>query len=125
MFSFCQFGLRLLLARFRAVAGQHVTMVVAYVPTDVSDVFIKDAFHLLLFGCLKAVSPTDKVVVLGDFNVELGCGWESSTIVVGRHHMHHSEAPFDNGEHLLDLVAFFGLYLANTFFPHGLGHLGT
>jgi hypothetical protein len=62
----------LLSTRFKVVAGQHVTMAVAYVPTNVSDASINDAFHLLMFGCLKVVPPVDKVVVLGDFNAKFG-----------------------------------------------------
>jgi hypothetical protein len=99
-------------------------VVVAYAPTNVFDASIKDTFHLLLFGSVKAMPHVDKVVVLGDFNSELGCSWESFTCAVGWHHLHHSEAPFDNGEHLLDLATSFGLRMANTFFPHRLGHLG-
>jgi hypothetical protein len=45
-------------------------VVVAYV----SGASIKDTFQSLLFGCLKVVPHVDKVVVLGDFNVELGYG---------------------------------------------------
>jgi hypothetical protein len=98
-----------------------VTVVVAYGSTDVFNAYVKDAFHLLLFGCLKVVPPTDKVVVLvvlGDFNVEFSCGWESSASAVGQHHLHHSEAPYDNGERLLDLATSFRLRVANAFFPH-------
>jgi hypothetical protein len=47
---------------------------VAYAPTDVSDTFVKDAFHVFLFGYLKVVPLANKVVVLVDFNVELGYG---------------------------------------------------
>ncbi len=47
-------------------------VVVAYAPADVSNAFIKDTFLLLMFGCLKVVPLVDKVVVLGDFNAELG-----------------------------------------------------
>ncbi len=50
---------------------------------DVFDAFVKDAFHLFLFGCLKAVPLVNKVVVLGDFNIDLGRNWESSIGVVG------------------------------------------
>ncbi|CAM6020000.1 unnamed protein product [Sphagnum balticum] len=77
---------------------------------DVSDTSVKDAFHLLLFGCLKVVPPVDKVVVLGDFNIELGHSWESSaSSAVGSHHLHHNEVPSNNAKCLLDLVASFGL----------------
>jgi hypothetical protein len=44
----------------------------AYMPIDVYNASIKNTFHLFLFGCLKVVPPTDKVVVLGDFNAKLG-----------------------------------------------------
>jgi hypothetical protein len=100
-------------------------MVVAYAPMDAPDAFVKDAFHLLMFGYLMAVPPIDKVVVQGDFNTQLGHGWESFAGAMGRHHLDHSEVPSDNGEHLLDLAASFGLHMANTFFPHQFGHLGT
>ncbi len=43
--------------------------------------------------------------------------------MVGRHHLHHSEAPSNNGECLLDLTTSFGFCVANTFFPHRPGHL--
>jgi len=98
MFSFYQFGPRLLSTHFKAVIGQHVTMVVAYAPMDMSNASVKDAFHLLMFSCLKVVPRVDKVVVLGDFNVELGYNWESFASTVGRHHFHHGKAPSDNGE---------------------------
>jgi len=52
-----------------------VSVVVAYSPMDLAGASVKDAFHLLLFGYLKVVPPVDKVVLLGDFNVELGGGW--------------------------------------------------
>jgi hypothetical protein len=69
-------------------------MVAAYEPTYVFDTSVKDAFHLFLFNYLKVVPPTNKVVVLGDFNVELGRDWESFSYVMGRHHLHHDEVSF-------------------------------
>jgi hypothetical protein len=57
LLSFSHLGLRLLSVRFKAVAGQHVSVVVAYSPTDLANASVKDAFHLLLFGCLKVVPP--------------------------------------------------------------------
>jgi hypothetical protein len=105
------------------VTNQHVMMVaVAYAPMDVCDASV---IHLLLFGYLKVVPPIDKVVVLGDFNIELRHDWDSSVGAMGWHHVQHGEAPSHNGECLLDLAVSFGLHMANTFFPHQLGHLGT
>jgi hypothetical protein len=73
MLSFCQFGPRLLSAHFRVVVSHHMILAVAYAPIDVSYAFVKDAFHLLVFGCLKVVPLVYKVVLLGDFNVDFGC----------------------------------------------------
>jgi hypothetical protein len=83
-------------------------VVVAYTPTDVFDVFVKDVFHLFMFGCLKTMPPTNKVVVLNDFNVEFDRNWESFIGALGQHHLHHGKVPSDNGECLLDLAASFG-----------------
>jgi hypothetical protein len=73
----------LFLIHFKAVAGQHVTVAMAYAPIDVSNASVKDAFHLFLFSYLKAVLPIDKVVVLSEFNTKLGHGWDSSISMVG------------------------------------------
>ncbi len=58
--------------RFQAKAGQHLIMVTAYAPTNMGEDAAKDAFYLMLFTCLKEAPTNDKVVVLGDFNAELG-----------------------------------------------------
>ncbi|CAK9198619.1 unnamed protein product [Sphagnum troendelagicum] len=71
------------------------------------------AFSLLQGGGY-VVPPADKVVLLGDFNIELGGGWQSSNGVVGCHHLHHSDAYSNNRERLLDQAASFGLRVANT-----------
>jgi hypothetical protein len=57
MLSFYQFGPHLLSTHFRAVASQHVMMMVAYAPTDVSNASVKDAFHLLMFLLLEGCAP--------------------------------------------------------------------
>jgi len=73
----------LLSAYFKAITSQHVMVVVAYTPTNVFDIFVKDVFHLCMLGYLKTMPPTDKVVVLNDFNVELDRDWESFIGMVG------------------------------------------
>jgi hypothetical protein len=39
------------------------------------EVAANDTFYLMLFACLKEAPTSDKVVVLGDFNAELGNAW--------------------------------------------------
>ncbi len=124
--SFSQLRLRLLSARFQAKAGQHLTVVTAYAPTDVGEDAAKDAFYLMLFACLKGVLASDKLIVLGDFNVELGSAWQKQGAVTGKFHLHQGATePSDNGACLLDLAASFHLRAANTFFKHHHAHLAT
>jgi endonuclease/exonuclease/phosphatase family metal-dependent hydrolase len=77
LFFFDQHNPRLISARFRAKARQHLTVFSTYSPIDYKDGVIeeeveKQSFYNLLFACLKQVPASDKLVVLGDFNAELG-----------------------------------------------------
>jgi endonuclease/exonuclease/phosphatase family metal-dependent hydrolase len=123
---FSQLGPRLLFARFQAKARQHLTVVTAYAPTDAGEDVAKDAFYLMLFACLKGAPANDKLIVLGDFNAELGNAWQEQGGVSGKFHLHRGAAePSDNGARLLDLAASFHLRAANTFFKHHRVHLAT
>lgn len=95
---------------FQAKVGQHLTMVTAYAPTNMGEDAAKDAFYLMLFACLKEAPTSDKVVVLGDFNAELGSAWQEQGDITGKFHLHWGVVePFDNGAHLLDLAIVFHL----------------
>ncbi len=50
-------------------------MVTPYAPTDAREDDAKDAFYLMLFACLKGAPASDKLIVMGDFNAELGNAW--------------------------------------------------
>jgi hypothetical protein len=47
----------------------------AYAPTNAGEDVAKDAFYLMLFAYLKGAPASDKLIVLGDFNAELGSAW--------------------------------------------------
>ncbi len=124
MLSFSQLGPRLLSARFQAKAGQHLTVVMAYAPTDVGEDAAKDVFYLMPFACLKEAPASDKLIVLGDFNAELGSVWQEQGGVTSKFHLHRGATePSDNGARLLDLATSFHLRAANTFFKHHRAHL--
>jgi len=76
LLSFSQLGPKLLSAHFQAKAGQHLTVVTAYAPTDAREDVTKDAFYLMLFAYLKGAPASHKLIVLGDFNAELGSAWQ-------------------------------------------------
>jgi hypothetical protein len=63
-------------------------VVTAYAPTDAREDVAKDAFYLMLFACLKGALANDKLIVLGDFNAELGNIWQEQDGVTGKFHLH-------------------------------------
>jgi hypothetical protein len=65
LLSFSQLGPMLLSTRFLAKAGQHLTAVTAYAPTNAGEDATKDAFYLMLFACLKEAPASDKLIVIG------------------------------------------------------------
>jgi hypothetical protein len=113
-------------ARFQAKARQHLTMVTAYAPMDMGEEVAKDTFYLMLFACLKEAPTSDKVVVLRDFNVELGSVWREQGGVTCKFHLHRGATePSNNGARLLDLATTFHLRAANTFSQAPLGPFGN
>ena len=61
----------LLYARLKHKHG-HLSVVVAYAPTDLSSDADKDIFYQQLQSVTSSFSPHDKAVVLGDFNAVSG-----------------------------------------------------
>jgi hypothetical protein len=85
-------------------------MVIAYAPTNMGEDAAKDAFYMMLFAYLKEAPTNDKVVVLGDFNAELGSVWQEQGDVTSKFHMHWDVTePSDNDARLLDLATTFHL----------------
>ena len=117
---------RLLVARFAASIGQHVSIVVAYAPTEASDPDTKNEFYELLLSTLVTIPTSDKVAVLGDFNASIGPDWSNCSGVLGKHILFHkSLQTSDNGQKLLNLAASLKLRIANSWFQHNPEHLWT
>jgi len=70
-------------------------MVTTYAPMDMGEDVAKDAFYLMLFACLKEALTSDKVVVLGHFNAELGSVWQEQGGVTSKFHLHQGARLFD------------------------------
>jgi len=58
---------RLLLARFAHKHG-HLSIIVAYAPTDPSEDHDKDNFYNQLSAATQSIPPHDILIVIGDFN---------------------------------------------------------
>lgn len=111
---------RLLLARFQCQPNITVSVVVAYAPTDgdsQADYERKQQFYLQVYSVLQRIRQRDLVLLLGDFNAQLGAMQPGQQAVRGPHSVQPAAAS-DNGMRLLDLAAAHRLVLANTLFQH-------
>jgi exonuclease III len=95
---------RILVARFRARNEINVALVVAYSPTDVAERAAKDAFYMQLHSTVSGFQPSrDMVVLMGDFNGQVGTNPTPYGGVMGSHGYGQQE-PSENGERLLQLA---------------------
>lgn len=65
---------RLLMARFQAQCSLTITVVAAYAPTETSSSAEQQAIDLQLHSTRAAVPSKDIVILLGDFNAQIGSG---------------------------------------------------
>ena len=67
--------------------------------------------------CIKSFESGRKVIVMGDMNAKVGN--ENINDIVGKWGVPGSN---ENGDHLIDICAEQGLFLANTYFQHKMVH---
>jgi exonuclease III len=115
---------RLLIARFQAQSSMTITVVAAYAPTETSSSAEQQAFDLQLHAALAAVPGRDVVVLLGDFNAQIGSDCSTHGQVRGPHTV-QPVAANSNGSRLLDTALAHNLVIANTLFPHKRIHMYT
>ena len=78
-----------------------------------SDILAKEQSYGELEQLLRHVSPSDKLLVLGDFNARVGREHQLWPSVMGKHSYGVTST---NGEMILQLCATIGLTIANTLF---------
>lgn len=61
------------------------TIISTYAPTITNLDEMKDMFYEKLDALLSAVSSTDKLILLRDFNARVGCDSAARQGIVGRH----------------------------------------
>ena len=113
---------RLMKIRIPLTNNRHITLFSCYAPTLQSDEEDKDAFYNCLDEEIRQVSPSDKVVVLGDFNARVGRDNLPWSNIMGRHGLGNMNA---NGHRLLTLCAQNNLFITNTAFQLKDIHKGT
>jgi hypothetical protein len=110
----------------RLSSGINASIVVAYSPTDAVGTTRaeKDAFYLQLDSTIAALPSRDMLVLMGDFNGQVGTDPTPYGGVMGPFSLGKQKAS-DNGERLLQLAGTYNLRLANTFFKHSSLRTGT
>nr|VZI24073.1 unnamed protein product [Spirometra erinaceieuropaei] len=94
--------------------GKFATIISVYAPPmSCPDAAAKDKFYEDLHALLATVPKTDKLIVLGEFNVRVGTDHTTWRVVLGPHGLRGSN---DNGLLLLRTCAEHRLILTNTFF---------
>ena len=73
-----------------------------YAPTLLADISVKEQFYGELEQLLRHVSPSDKLLVLGDFNARVGREHQLWPSVMGKHSHGVTNT---NGDMLLQLCA--------------------
>lgn len=108
---------RIIVARFRA-SPKNMTIVLAYAPTLDSKLSKKRDFYTQLDRTIDTeVPPTDIIILMGDFNAQVGSdnnGWEK---VMGKHGILKSQMN-ENGTMFANLCNRYGLVIGGTLFTH-------
>jgi len=92
---------------------RHVSVVVAYTPTEVSPDLNKDQFYNQLSSVVQSISLHDELILLGDFNAVTGPRAQVFENVVGHFCF---GTPNDNSARLLSFCSSHGLVIPGSWF---------
>ena len=104
---------RLMKLHFPLTPSRHVTVISAYSPTLTSSDEAKDAFYEELNALVKDDPPSDKLILLGDFNARVGTNCNNWKGALGPHGTGKLNS---NGLTLLSFCADNDLTITNTLF---------
>ncbi|XP_076069804.1 uncharacterized protein LOC143041683 [Oratosquilla oratoria] len=104
---------RLMKIRFPLDRSRHATIISAYAPTLTSSDEAKEAFYEEINTLVKDVPPSDKLLLLGEFNARVGANYNNWNGVLGLHGIGKLNS---NGPMLLNMCAENQLAITNTMF---------
>ena len=105
---------RIMTMRLPLCKDNFATIIRVYAPTMTNpDEKKKEAFYNQLASVLSGIPLTDKLLLIGDFNVRIGRDNERWPLVMGKHGIGKYNS---NGELLLALCSEFELIVKNTMF---------
>ena len=112
------------IAKIRLIARWfRVTIIAVHAPTDVSNDHDKDAWYDRLVAVIEKTPRHDMLIVLGDWNAQVGREAEAFGEVSGTHSLHARSN--DNGVRMQTFAMQQGLIIGSTCFPHKNIHKGT
>ena len=104
---------RLIILRISIGKTRYAIIISAFAPTMTNRDQTKEEFYELLGQTVQKIPPTDKVIILGDFNARVGDDFTSWPIALGKFGRDKSNS---NCEQLFSICTQFNLAITNTFF---------
>ncbi|XP_075157756.1 uncharacterized protein LOC142231022 [Haematobia irritans] len=112
---------RIISARFRTRA-RNTTIIQCYAPTDTAQIEQKEEFYNSLAKVFQDVKRGDIIILLGDFNAQLGDNNNGVEKTMGRHGIGNMT---ENGELFKNFCLNHNLVIGGTLFPHKRIHKVT
>lgn len=112
---------RIISIRLRSRARK-ISIIQCYAPTEVAEPDVKEEFYSSLTSVLSAIHRGDIMILMGDFNAQLGCDNNGYERVMGQHGCGSMSV---NGDLLTELCLNNNLVIGGTLFPHRNVHKVT
>ena len=101
-----------------------MSIVQCYAPTENAELDEKVAFYSLLDKTLLGIKRSDIIVMMGDFNAQVGNNNQDIEHIMGLHGM-PCDKENENGQLLIELCGKHGLVIGGTVFPHKVTWIST
>jgi exonuclease III len=107
---------RIITARIQ-IKLRKISIAQCYAPTENAKLAEKETFYRLLDKTLLGIKRSDIIVMMGDFNAQVGNNNKDIGHVMGRHGM-PCVSENENGQLLIEFYGKHGLLIGRTVFPH-------
>ncbi|MGL5406217.1 MAG: endonuclease/exonuclease/phosphatase family protein [Propionibacteriaceae bacterium] len=112
---------RIITARFKSRV-RYISIVQAYAPTDSAELAVKEKFYSELQATMLNINRQDIIIVMGDFNAQIGQDNTELEHIMGRHGM---GTITENGELFTEFCCENELVIGGSLFPHQTCHKYT
>jgi hypothetical protein len=89
-----------------------MTVVQCHAPTENANLEEKEAFYNCLDRTLLDVHRNDIILLMGDFNTQVGSDNQDTEDIIGKHRLPH------RNDLLIELCGRYGLIIGDSIFPH-------